>query len=322
MKKKDGVRNFTELTEEEKCKILDTYLTTKLTVKDIGKQYKLTKRSMTTLLKHFGIDSRKKNRYTLNEDFFQEINTEQQAYWLGFLFADGFVGDQAYNNIVFSQAFNNKWAISHFANAIDFSGELRYVEPGRAGGYSSDQPHYVINFSSKKMVQDLNNLGLSHKKENRTKIPETIPEYLIHHFIRGIFDGDGSISYSLKSNTIHSSRNVSFVGNQSLMQDISQWFNLQKTNLNNCNHSDKVKYLQYGSKNDIMSVFLKLYQDATIFLPRKFFRWSFILGDIGGHPLNENEVNLFQGCLELFSRLTVEVNMQLASEENLTEDRW
>ena len=42
MKKKDGVRNFTELTEEEKCKILDTYLTTNLTVKDIGKKYKLS----------------------------------------------------------------------------------------------------------------------------------------------------------------------------------------------------------------------------------------------------------------------------------------
>jgi hypothetical protein len=32
-----------------------------------------------------------KQKYKINEDFFQEIDTEEKAYWLGFLYADGYI---------------------------------------------------------------------------------------------------------------------------------------------------------------------------------------------------------------------------------------
>ena len=93
------------------------------------------------------INSRKKNRYTVNESYFEKIDTERKAYWLGYLYADGFVGDEHYHNIVFSQKESDRYIVEAFARDINFTGEIRIGAPGR-GTFKNGTPQAIVNFSS------------------------------------------------------------------------------------------------------------------------------------------------------------------------------
>ncbi|ALP91774.1 hypothetical protein ATN24_16965 [Clostridium butyricum] len=69
-----------------------------------------------------------KNRYVLNENYFNEINTEAKAYILGFIYADGFVGNENFNNIVI--AVNDLEILEFIVKEIEFTGEIRKTKKG------------------------------------------------------------------------------------------------------------------------------------------------------------------------------------------------
>ena len=120
MKRLPGYKNEKELSLEEKEKIIKYYYDNPdKQVKEINKIFKLTKRTINNLFKEFNISSRRKNRYTLNECFFDIIDNELKAYLLGYLFADGFVGDEKYNNIVFSQKKEDAEAVKLLKESIE-----------------------------------------------------------------------------------------------------------------------------------------------------------------------------------------------------------
>jgi hypothetical protein len=130
LKRKEGYRNIKELSEEEKDSIVNEYFSSGLTIAKLGEKFKLTNRTLPAILKERKINTHKLNRYTLDENFFESIDTEEKAYWLGFLFADGFVGDNKHNNVVFSQKISDKEVVENFVAAIKFTGKMRcYKSP-------------------------------------------------------------------------------------------------------------------------------------------------------------------------------------------------
>ena len=116
----------------------------------------------------------------LNEDFFSKIDSEEKAYWLGFLFADGNVSKK---NYTIQLSLKDHEHVRKFASSMGYKGGFWYH-----GGCVS------ISFKSKKMWVDLNNLGLIPQKSKFLKV---LPEFkggLEVAFWRGFFDGDGCIS--------------------------------------------------------------------------------------------------------------------------------
>ena len=81
-KRAEGYRNLSELTEQEKDAIIERYYKKDMTVKDLARFYKLTNRTLPALFKEKGIDSHKKNRYSLNEHYFDKIDTEKKLIGL------------------------------------------------------------------------------------------------------------------------------------------------------------------------------------------------------------------------------------------------
>lgn len=198
MKRQDGFRNYKELTEEEKTEIVEEYFSSTETISQLGKKLKLTNRTLPQILKEKGVNTARLNRYTLNESYFENINSERKAYWLGYLYADGFIGDEHYNNIVFSQKKSDGYIIKQFADDIEFTGKLR-EQKSNAGSFKNGESQIVINFSSKKMANDLRKLNmLTCKSMTMSELPPIENKYM-RHFIRGYFDGDGSI-YETKRN--------------------------------------------------------------------------------------------------------------------------
>lgn len=128
----------------------------------------------------------------INSSFFNEINTEEKAYWLGFLTADGYVSNK--NDIELALKESDKEHIKAFKEAID---SQHKISKKKAVLQGKEFYSYRINIRDAEISNDLKKYGLNNNKSYNAFIPiEKIPKDLIRHYIRGIFDGDGSI-YSI-----------------------------------------------------------------------------------------------------------------------------
>lgn len=281
MKKLPGYKNEKELTLEEKEKIIKYYYDNPhINVKEINKKLKLTNRTMKNLFKEFNINSHKKNRYTINESFFDNIDCELKAYLLGYLFADGFVGDKKYNNIVFSQKEEDAESVELLKKSIKYTGKLRISEPGPKT-FNNAQNQIVINFSSKHMANTLRNYGLL-KKELYTSFPELNSD-LIRHFIRGYFDGDGSISLtkSRYKDNIYYRGALNFIINKNLINFFLSLFSNVHFTIDQ-SKTDYMVYLKCSSKKDTKFFYDYFYKDSKYFLSRKKKKFDEIIGRING----------------------------------------
>lgn len=133
-------------------------------------------------------DPNSRRTYDLADDFFDIINSEAKAYWLGFITADGCVQ----------------------AGAVGTAGWQRHslsvgLKPSDAGhleklkaDMGAESPVLVspqsaqITLSSQHLVESLIRLGVTPRK-SLTATPWSGPDHLMRHYWRGMVDGDGSI---------------------------------------------------------------------------------------------------------------------------------
>ena len=128
--------------------------------------------------------------------FFENIDTEDKAYWLGFFYADGFVIDQPNPPNRNYEAGINLYKgdykhLKKFNNSIH--GNLQVTFATRICSFNGKpQELCSIRCYSKEMVHDLESHGCVQNKTFIIEVPD-IDASLMHHFIRGFFDGDGCI---------------------------------------------------------------------------------------------------------------------------------
>jgi intein/homing endonuclease len=125
-------------------------------------------------------------RKKFNEDYFEVIDTPDKTYFLGFIFADGCLIDnpKEYRYKLNIKIHNkDEEILKKFISLLDSEVEI---------WRSNNREISEIGFSSKKMINDLKNLGLHQNKTYTIDYPK-IDENLERHFLRGYFDGDGCI---------------------------------------------------------------------------------------------------------------------------------
>lgn len=125
-------------------------------------------------------------RYALDEAFFDEIATEAQAYWLGFITADGNVMQSEHSNTL-----RVALAIKDTAHLERMNADLGSDRP-LAFWLGRPHPAVAAAFDSWRLVRGLRRLGI-HPNKTGTVEPWNGPEHLMPHYWRGLFDGDGSI---------------------------------------------------------------------------------------------------------------------------------
>lgn len=137
-----------------------------------------------------GVSNPTNRKYHFDEKFFSVIDSEIKAYALGLFFTDGHITKQLHRaRLALTEA--DSGVLNQIAVAAKLNCPLLITKPTK-GNY---QVHNMVNlsFNSTTMVKDLIALGLSPSKVNNTKLP-IIPSELDCHLVRGIIDGDGSIT--------------------------------------------------------------------------------------------------------------------------------
>lgn len=212
----------------------------------------------------------RKRKYTYNHAYFQFINTEEKAYWLGFIIADGgirYVRNQKYGTsekrLSILLAEKDKNHLEKFRKAINTDSP---IVSGFTVLNGKKFPNVALKIRSIHIVNDLIALGvIPSNKSNHEQMPN-IPEELKRHFIRGLFDGDGCIS-PYNENKCCSWCIVSSID---MCNAINQIF-IDNFDLNMTILPDTGIYkIETGTNFSIITIMDWLYKDATIYMERKY----------------------------------------------------
>ena len=87
---------------------------------------------------------------------------------------------------------DDKYHIQKFLDDIKSSAPIRHREITLNGNKYSAERTCVTSI---KLVHDLIKHGCVENKSLILKAPTTVPKELLHHFIRGYFDGDGCVAF-------------------------------------------------------------------------------------------------------------------------------
>lgn len=230
------------------------------------------------VLKRLGIKShkptplteqQKKNRrkYNVNDDFFETINTEAKAYWLGFLYADGYV-NTIENKIGIALGIEDKNHLYKFKKSIGSQSPVKeYIQ---TEGFNKGSLYSRIIVTSEKMKKDLIDKGVLENKTNVLVFPSynQVPKNLIRHFIRGYIDGDGSLTHSSVSNLIK------IIGTKEMLigiqNELGTNVTLEQRYPERCVNNYSITI---GGNTQVKRLLEFIYGNSTIYLERKYKRY-------------------------------------------------
>lgn len=128
--------------------------------------------------------SRSKQKYRINEYYFDNIDSEDKAYWLGFILADGCVHK---NTLQIGLQLIDKLHLEKFKKSIESTHKI--VDEKK-------RPVSTISINNFYMVSRLKELGIMERKSKIAKPLNCIPEEFERDFWRGMVDGDGCVKLS------------------------------------------------------------------------------------------------------------------------------
>lgn len=205
-------------------------------------------------------------KYSLNENYFDEIDNEEKAYILGLYFADGY-NNRKRNNIVLNLQERDKDILDKIKDKIEYSGPLLYDKK------INRQNQYRLSFKSKQISENLENLGCMQAKSLIIEYPKNILNKFDKDFIRGFFDGNGSISKSITNNSCI----FSITSTESMCNSIKEKIKFHLDIDLTIDHpkdgkytENRIKYIRTSKRTNIRQIYNWFYQQNTeLYLIRK-----------------------------------------------------
>ncbi len=234
-----------------------------------------------------------KRTYKVNEKYFDKIDTEEKAYILGFICADGHVGQ---NYITITVAIKDRDILEKVKRALQAEHPIKEVL--RANLYKKTKRKILklvcIKINGERLVKPLFDMGLtSHKTYTLDgTILQYVPKYLMRDFLRGYFDGDGNIFFGKKYSSGRK-YNINVTGNKDFLLKSFQTYFPSVNKLYKDLYSKQCYTWKISNKKRIEEFLYYLYYNSSIFLQRKYneFRkimWSCKTGLIAGNSHSDN----------------------------------
>ena len=256
--------------------IIDMYLSG-MSALQISKMLNMKYYGVHKAIKDSGINFRKNGdnlkKYTANYNFFEKIDTEEKAYWLGFIAADGHVsrGDQ----VIINQSTANRDHLQKFLNSIEATNKIKDYASDTL--YKKNTKYSRIVITSKKMVEDLSRLNIVENKSLILITPD-ISNSLKRHWIRGYIDGDGSISRTKSKSKRLYEYSLKICGTKEVLTSILLYLGKENQKLYERNYDNKNNYyISIGGNIQTKECLDIIYGNASIYMDRKYKRYTDLL---------------------------------------------
>lgn len=263
------------LTDLQKIELVELFKSGKSS-KELSEYFGITDVAIRVLLKNRGFKynmSKSCQRFDINENYFDIIDTQDKAYFLGFLYADGC--NKRPRNIVTLILKEEDKEILEQLNKLIFPNKPLIFEKDYRNNHSDK---YGIRISNKHISLKLEELGVIKAKTHKIVFPNWLTKDLYSHFIRGYFDGDGYIGTIINSKG-HFKDKVSIVGTESFVNSLN---NIFKETLNiNCSietrHPERcnnIRTLTISGRLQVIKLMDYLYNNSNLKSKRKYDRYE------------------------------------------------
>ena len=249
-------------------KLAFEFQTTSISLTEMGKREGIDRRTLSKHFKDLGIEIiNKQNRSKFNEHIFDQIDSEEKAYWLGFIFADGYISSSPLRTGV-KKIYQFELSlgiqdIEHLNKFKDFIGYEKDI--------ILDNHRCRFAVANKHLWESLNSLGCTPNKSLSLQFP-IIEEILIPHFIRGYFDGDGCISRHVHNTCV--TPHIELLGTKHMLESIVHFSNISANYKKDKRHSEETWSLEWNKQNGIDFINY-LYSNCSIYLNRKYKLYQF-----------------------------------------------
>ena len=246
---------------------------------EISKIVGNSRQSIALKLKNYGFKyENRQNKTKFNENVFDVIDTEEKAYWLGFIYADGYISSTRFC-FELSLKLGDIQHLENFNKFMGYQGDNVKIGKTSFGG----QTFYKCRFSvtNKHLWEVLNNYGCVPRKSLILKFPDEkifTDKKLIRHFLRGYFDGDGCLTYvshKLKNGELNYSAISSVIGTYDFLTKYCIYFGVANPRICPLKNENKNTFVLFLSQSNTQKLIEFFYDDCTIFLERKYKRAMF-----------------------------------------------
>lgn len=226
------------------------------------------------IMRKFGISRRNMSevmtKRTCDHNFFENIDTEEKAYWLGFIAADGCVIDKKLTISLSRKDYNHINKFKKDIKSDNINKEVIWKS------FNKEYNGCSITITSGKIVSDLFKCNIVPRKSLIGNPPTNIPNNLKRYFWRGMIDGDGWISHYKSGNTKR--WKIGLCGNYNYLKEFNDFVK------ENFNYSVKISkqgniFTLTYTKKDILPKLVKfLYEDCSVYLDRKKDKATLLIG--------------------------------------------
>ena len=263
----------------------------------LAESYGVSKPTILTLLKDQKVERRNRSqsqqKYTIDEHVFDCIDSEEKAYWLGFLYADG----------------NNSPSVRTITLQIhkrdrDILKKLKFFLKSDAPIKKVKSDSTLIRFTvtNKHLSSKLEELGIVQAKTFKLTFPKWLSTEFQKPFIRGYFDGDGGISsVNTADITFSVTGTVSIV--RTIQSILMKECDLPETELDERypERQTSIRTCRYSGRVQVLRILNYLYEDASVFLERKYQTYLALKHSTAQQKREYNEKHCWQYQMRLES---------------------
>ncbi|HZT58107.1 MAG TPA: LAGLIDADG family homing endonuclease [Pyrinomonadaceae bacterium] len=223
-----------------------------------------TRKTIYDVLEKYGVPKRSgiANYKGFDESVFAVVNSPAKAYWLGVLITDGYVIEGSSNRTPqIGLQMTDRDTVEGFRKFLGLKNPVLRLEPRS----DKHQPMFRAICHSRRMAGDLARQGVIPRKSLHTYLP-ILADDLMPHLLRGLFDGDGTVSRRTDGEII-----VGFCGSERLVAEVRMWLICRLGVSDNRMHENgAIRFVQWSHRADVRRMARYLYGEADEYLKRKF----------------------------------------------------
>lgn len=195
---------------------------------------------------------------------FSEIKTEEDAYWLGFITADGCIIENKWLQI--QLAARDKEHIEKFCKYMGMPNEeiSLIIKDSFGGSYTRDNPVNNVKICSKEIINNLQDKGIFPRKSGKEKPYICKNIELEKAYVRGLIDGDGYIRSTQYG--------MGIVGSYEICEYVQKFVteNIKDITKYHIRQHGIIFKLELSGRKQSSIILNALYENANIYLQRKY----------------------------------------------------